>query len=141
MSTGVERTITKRPSVRRRWLTLTIALVGVAAGLVAAVFVPVTSESKEVPVTTTGGESTTLSVPASVWVTIDFDHPGSMPMAYWMEGPGGGMMFHHRGMMGGDSSSFRSNGGGFRCWAGYDEFGTGGQGMAPVWVNATWGLL
>ena len=61
-----------------------------------------------------------------------------MPMMYWMEGPGGGMMFDHHGMMGGDSYSFWSNGGSFECWAGYEG---GGQGMTPVWVNATWGLL
>ena len=115
-----------------------MVIVVAVAGLLAAIFIPVNSESKQIQVTSVSGSSTTLSLPSSTWVTIRFSHDGSMPMMYWMEGPGGGMMFDHHGMMGGDSYSFWSNGGSFECWAGYEG---GGQGMTPVWVNATWGLL
>ena len=114
-----------------------VAGVGVAvAGLLDAIFVPVNSESRQIQVTSDAGASATLSLPSSTWVPLQFSHHGSMPMMYWMEGLGGGMMFPHQGMMGGDSFSFWSNSGNFRCWAGYE-----GAGMTPVWVNATRGLL
>lgn len=104
----------------------------------AAIFVPVYSASAEIQVTSASGSSATLSIPSGVWVTVHFDHRGNMPMEYWMNGPGGGMMFNHHGMMDGDGYSFWSNGGGYHCWAGYSG---DWQGMGPVWVNATWGLL
>jgi len=122
----------------RRLLVVLVVVVIVGAGLLAALFVPYNSESKEIQVTSSSGTSTTLSLPDAAWVTVHFEHPGPMAMAYWMNGPGGSMMFHHGGMMGGDSYSFWSNGGDFQCGAGYEETG---QGMTPVWVNATWGLL
>ncbi len=117
---------------------IAVLLVVAGIGVPAAIFVPVHSESQEIQVTSASGSSTSLSLPSSTWVTVHFDHPGSMPMTYWMNGPGGGMMFNHHGMMGGDSYSFWSNGGSYRCWAGYSGMG---QGRMPVWVNATWGLV
>lgn len=128
----------RKPKRRRWWLVITIVLVVAVVGVLAAIFIPVHSESQEVQVTSASGSSTTLSFPSSAWVTVHFDHRGSMPMTYWMNGPGGGMMFNHQGMMGGDSYSFWSTGGSYRCGAGYAGMG---QGMTPVWVNATWGLI
>ncbi|HYA70752.1 MAG TPA: hypothetical protein VEH28_05225 [Thermoplasmata archaeon] len=118
-------------------MIVVVAVVAVA-GLLAAVLVPVNSESKEIQLTSSSGASATLSLPQSAWVTVHFSHSGNMPMMYSMNGPGGGMMFNHHGMMGADTYSFWSNGGNYQCWAGYE-----GQwrGMSPVWVNATWGVL
>ena len=127
-----------RSARRRRWkVGLGIALV-VAASLLAAVFVPVHAESHQIEVSSASDANTSFSPPGGVWVTVHFVHPGPMRMMYGMEGPRGGMMFQHRGMAGGDSYSFWSNGGAFHCWAGYDG---PGPGPTPVWVNATWGLL
>jgi uncharacterized membrane protein len=129
----------KRSSRKIRWLLIAVVVLGVViAGLLAAIFVPYNSESKEIQVSSSDASSATFSLPQAAWVTVHFAHHGMMAMMYWMNGPGGGMMFNHRGMMGGDSYSFWSGGGSFQCWAGYDG---AGQGVTPVWVNATWGLL
>ena len=138
MSAAGETVAPQKPKRRRFWFVIVVVLVVVVAGLLAAIFVPVHSESKQIEVSSTTGSSATLSLPQSAWVTIHFAHPGNMPMMYWMNEPGGGMMFNHRGMMGGDSYSFWSSGGSYQCWAGFEG---GGYGMTPVWVNATWGLI
>jgi uncharacterized membrane protein len=139
MSAAAGTTPPAKPKRRRRLLVIIVVVVVAVAGLVAAIFVPVNSESKEIQFTTANSASATLSLPQSAWVTVHFDHHGSTPMSYWMDGAGGGgMMFNHQGMMGGDSYSFWSNGGDYMCWASY---GGGAPGMSPVWVNATWGLL
>lgn len=117
---------------------MVVVLVVVVAGLLAAIFVPIHSSSKEIQVASDSSASATFTFPQATWVTVHFDHPGAMRMSYWMNGPGGGMMFRHGGMMSGDSYSFWSNGGSFECWAGYQG---GPSGASPVWVNATWGLL
>ena len=127
-----------KPKRRRGWLVVVVVVVVAIAGLLTALFVPVHSESQEIQVTSASGSSASLSLPSSTWVTVHFNHAGSMSMSYWMNSPGGGMMFNHQGMMGGDSYSFWSSGGSYRCWAGYSGMG---QGMTPVWVNATWGLI
>lgn len=48
------------------------------------------------------------------------------------------MMFNHQGMMNGDTCSFWSGRGSYHCLAGY---ASGGQGMTPVWVIVTWGMI
>ena len=138
MPAASEPALGRKPRRRRWWLVIVTVLVVTIVGVLAAIFVPIHSESQEIPVSSASGSSATLSLPSSTWVTVHFNHAGSMPMAYWMNGPGGGMMFDHQGMMSGDSYSFWSSGGSYRCWAGYSGMG---QGMTPVWVNATWGLI
>ena len=138
MSAAPPTRLDRKPRKHRLLLIIVVVIVVAVAGLLAAILVPVHSESREIQVTSASGSSATLSLPSSAWVTIHFSHYGSMPMMYWMEGPGGGMMFNHHGMMGGDSYSFWSSGGSFECWAGYQGSGAG---MTPVWVNATWGLI
>ena len=138
VSAGSEPNLGRKPKRRRWWLVIPVVVVIAVAGLLAAIFLPVHSESQEIQVDSASGSSTTLSLPSSTWVTVHFDHPGSMHMSYWMNGPGGGMMFNHQGLSGGDSYSFWSSGGSYRCWAGYADMG---QGIMPVWVNASWGLI
>ena len=138
MSVGPTTSGGERPRKRRWWLVITVVLVVAVAGVLAAIFIPVHSSSQVIQVTSTSGSSATLSLPASSWVTLHFDHPGTMAMRYWMNGPGGGMMFNHQGMMNGDTYSFWSGGGNFQCWAGY---AISGSGVTPVWVNATWGMI
>lgn len=125
------------PKKHRRLAVVTVVVVVIVAGLLAAIFIPYNSQSKEIQVSPGAPASATFTLPAANWVTVHFDHHGAMSMMFWMNGPGG-MMFNHRGMMSGDSYSFWSGGGDFQCWAGYDG---GGQSRTPVWVNATWGLL
>lgn len=127
-----------RPRKRRWWLVITVVLVVAVAGVLGAIFLPVHSESQVIEVTSTSGSGATFALPSSSWVTVHFAHPGPMAMTYWMNGPGGGMMFHHPGMMSGDSYSFWSGGGSYQCWAGYAG---AGPGMTPVWVNVTWGMV
>ena len=128
----------ERPRKRRWWLVITVVLVVAAAGVLGAIFLPAHSSSEVILVSSTSGSSATLSLPPSSWVTVHFDHPGAVSMRYWMNGPGGGMMFNHQDMMNGDSCSFWSGGGNFQCWAGY---GSATQGTTPVWVNVTWGMI
>ena len=128
----------RRPTRRRILVIVIVVLLVTIGGLLAAIFIPFHSESKQIQVSSSSGTSASLSFPGSTWVTVHFSHAGSMPMAYWMNGPGGGMMFNHHGMMGGDTYSFWSSGGDYQCWAGYASTGSG---MTPVWVNATWGIL
>ncbi len=128
-----------RAGRRRKLAVVLVTLAVVAVGLVAAIFVPVHSASREISLSSGTSAGTTFNFPQAAWVTVHFDHPGAMPMEYWMSGPGGGMMFHHGAAGNGDSYSFWSNGGSFECWAG---FAGGPQGPSDtVWVNATWGLL
>ncbi len=127
-----------KPS-RRRWVLAIVAVVVVAlVAVLAGVYVPVHSLSTEVQVTSLSGASSTIPLPASVWVTVHVYHHGSMPMSYHMDGPEGGMMYDRQGMMDGDSYAFWSNGGSYSCWAGYSS---GWGGATPVWFNATWGML
>jgi len=112
-------------------------LVVVVAGLLAAIFVPFSSASKQIQVVPGSSASVDLTIPEAAWVTVHFDHHGTMAMMYWMEGSCG-MMFNHRGMMQGDAYSFWTGGGTFHCWA---ECDGAGAGPSTVWVNATWGLL
>ena len=127
-----------KPS-RRRWALVVVAVAAVAlVAVLGMVYVPVHSLSTEVQVTSLSGASSSIPLPASVWVTVHVDHRGSMPMSYRMDGPGGGMMYDRQGMMDGDSYSFWSNGGSYYCWAGYSG---GWGGPTLVWFNATWGML
>lgn len=127
----------RRPSKRRWWLVVTILAVVVVVALLGLIFIPVHSQSQQVSVSTGASADASFTLPAASWVTVHFSHPGTMAMMYWMSGSSG-MMFDHRGMMGGDSYSFWSNGGTFHCWAAFDG---AGYGPTPVWMNATWGLL
>ena len=139
MSAGAKTNAPPNPKRRRILLAVVVVVVVAVAGLLAAIFVPLNSESKQIQFATATSASATLSLPQSAWVTVHFEHHGSMPMSYWMNGAGGGgMMFNHQGMMSGDSYSFWSNGGDYMCWASYSG---GGPEVSPVWVNATWGLL
>ena len=139
MSAAAGTSVPPKPKRRRLLLLVVVVAIVAVAGLLAAIFVPINSESKEIQFTSANSASATLSLPQSAWVTVHFDHHGSTSMSYWMDGAGGGgMMFNHGGMMGGDSYSFWSNGGDYICWASYSG---GGPGMTPVWVNATWGAL
>lgn len=110
----------------------------VVAGLLAAIAVPVHAQSTALTVSPGGSSYVDVNVPQAAWVTVHFAHAGSMPMSFWMAGPGGGMMFNHHGMMDGDAYSFGTWGGSFRCYAQYDG---AGPGPSTVWVNTTWGLL
>lgn len=58
-------------------------------------------------------------------------------MVYWMNGPSGAM-FNHSMMRSGDTLSFWSWGGTYRCGAGYLGSDSGSM---TVWVNASWGML
>ncbi|MGA7862334.1 MAG: hypothetical protein WCB19_10870 [Thermoplasmata archaeon] len=138
----------KPGSKRRRRAILVIVTVAIIAGvLLAMVFVPYNSTSKEIQVSAGTSATATLSIPEAGWVTVHFDHPSGMAMQYWMcsGSPGSrcmqgssGMMFDHSMMEGSDSYSFWTWGGTYQCGAGY----TGsGYGMIPVWVNASWGML
>lgn len=112
----------------------------VAVGLIASVFAPFHSTALELKLLPGSAAAANFSVPQSSWVTVHIEHRGSMSMTYWMDGPTGGAMFDHRGMMGQDaySYSFGTWGGPFQCWA---EYGGNGSVMTTVWVNVTWGLL
>ena len=138
MVTGVRPTNAAAPAHRRRLWVVVVVLAIVASGVLAAIFVPVNRASRQIQVDSAAGAVATLSLPANVWVTVQFEHRGGPTMGYWMNGPGGGMMFRHGGMMGGDGYSFWSSGGPYQCWAGY--WGNW-SGSTYVWVNATWGLL
>jgi hypothetical protein len=135
-SEGDGSTVSKR---RRRVLAIIVAAIIVVGVLLALVFVPYNSVSKEVQVSTGTGATTALTFPEAGWVTVHFDHPYRMGMSmhYWMQGSGG-MMFDHSMMGGSDSYSFWSWGGTYQCGAGYAGFGSG---TMPVWVNATWGMI
>jgi hypothetical protein len=123
---------------RRRVLVVAATVAIIVGGLLALIFVPYNSASKEIQVSSATGATTSLTIPQAGWVTIHFSHPsGMMAMHYWMQGSGG-MMFDHSMMGGSDSYSFWSWGGTYQCGAGYSGSGSG---MMPVWVNATWGML
>ncbi len=128
----------------RRWVNyprgLAVSLALVAAVVLVAVlfFVPYHTSSQEVAVTSAGPSYATVTVPHPGWVTVRFGHAGAMSMSYWMSGPSG-MMFNHSMMGGGgDSYSFWSWGGTYRCGMG---MGPGGFGSTTVWVNASWAML
>lgn len=139
-------TATDRPArtERRRtrfWVGVVAAML-VSASLLALVFLPARSASKEISVSSEASATTVFSFAGPTWVTVHFDRHGSMGMQYWMTGPGG-MMFNRSmmgsGMMGGsDSYSFWTWGGDYRCGAGFSGAESGSM---PVWVNASWGLL
>ena len=127
---------------RHRWLQLAvIVVVIVGVTLLALIFVPYHTASKELRFAPGGSASTDLSISQAGWVTVHFSRGGGMMggagMMYWMDGPSG-MMFNHSMMAGGDSYSFWSWGGTYHCGAGYPGSGSG---MMDVWVNATWGMI
>ncbi len=117
---------------------IVVGVVLAASGLLAAIFVPVHSSSQLLQVSDGTTASASVTVPQAAWVTVHFSHPFGAAMMYGMDGPSG-MMFSHREAAGGDSYSFGTWGGTFRCWA--EPAGPGMAGSVPVWVNATWGLL
>ncbi len=120
---------------------LIASLAAVAAVVLVAVFfffVPYHTSSQQVTVVSGGSSYATLTIPQPGWVTVRFGHPGGMSMSYWMNGPSG-MMFNHSMMAGGgDSYSFWSWGGTYRCGM---SMGPGGFGTTSVWVNASWAML
>lgn len=127
------------PKRRRRVAVVLVAVMVILGVLLALIFVPYNSTSKEIQVSSTTGATTAITIPQAGWVTIHFDHPYRMGMSmhYWMQGSGG-MMMDHSMMGGADSYSFWSWGGTYECGAGYAGSGSG---MMTVWVNATWGML
>jgi hypothetical protein len=133
--------ISPRPASkrRRRVVTVVVAVVIIVGVLLALIFVPYNSASKEIRVSSGSGTTTSLTILEAGWVSIHFDHPYRMGMSmhYWMQGSGG-MMFDHSMMAGSDSYSFWSWGGTYTCGAGYAG---SGYGTMPVWINATWGIL
>jgi hypothetical protein len=131
------------PSRGHRWLTVAAVVVVIAlVTVLALIFVPVHTVSRELTVSSTTPVSTEFSVPGQAWGTVHFDRYGNSGMMYWMNGPSG-MMFNRSmmggGMMGGaDSYSFGTWGGTFHCAAAYAHPGSGSM---RVWVKMTWGLL
>ena len=129
---------------RRRWLWPAVTVVAIVVVLLGLIFIPVHSAAKEVQFSAGSSATTSLTIPQAGWVTVQFNRVGGYGgmmagsgMMYWMDGPSG-MMFNHSMMHGGDSYSFWSWGGTYRCGAGYPGAGSG---MMDVWVNATWGVL
>ncbi len=122
-------------------MTLVVVVVVVVV-LLALVFIPGSTEARQIWVTSGGSATTVFSISGPTWATVHFDRHGTSGMTYWMNGPGG-MMFNRSmmggGMMGGsDSYSFWTWGGEYRCGA---SFSGTGSGPMPVWVNLTRGML
>ncbi|MDE1881705.1 MAG: hypothetical protein KGI89_14305 [Euryarchaeota archaeon] len=117
-------------------LVVPVALV---AALLAMFFLPFNSVSQEIQVSSASPATGTLTIPRAGWVTVHIDHPGGMPMHFWMGGEGGSGMMHDMTMMNGAASySFWSNGGTYPFGA---ECSSMMGGTMPVWVNATWGAV
>jgi hypothetical protein len=132
---ALERPVSRK---RRRIVVAVVTAAIVVGVLLALIFVPYNSTSKEIQVASGTGATTSLTIPQAGWVTVHFSHPSRMmSMHYWMQGSGG-MMFDHSMMGGSDVYSFWSWGGTYTCGAGYAG---SGYGTMPVWVNATWGIL
>jgi hypothetical protein len=129
------------PISNRRGRRLVVLLVVSLAIMVllALAIVPYGASSQEIHLSPGSSATTSVSIPRAGWVTVHFEHPSSrgMPMRYWMQ-DSGGMMFDHSMMGGEDSYSFWSWGGTYQCGA---SSASATPGMAPVWVNTTWGML
>jgi hypothetical protein len=121
----------------RRTLVIVLLVTFVIVGLLAAVFVPVSSASNEIQIAPGEINGTSITIPHAAWVSVHLDPRGKMAMTYGMDGSNG-RMFDHAGRMGRDSYSFSSWGGTYRGWA---EMLGEGPGSTSVWVNVTWGLL
>ena len=143
-TTSVSQTVRRHRPLR--WILISLAVVVVVAALF---FVPANTQSSELQVASTGAAYSNLSISHPSWVTVHFDNAGRGCMNYGMySGMGGGMnggqgmMFDHPCVSGGDSYSFWTWGGSYRCWA---SIGGGlrmaGSASMPVWVNVTSGML
>ncbi len=127
-----------RAPAHRRWLVVSVVVaIVVAVSLLGMIFLPVNSQSQLLTVQPGTTAYANLTFHGPTWATVHYAHSGSMAMNFGMDGPSG-MMFRHGGMMNGDSYSFGTWGGTYRCWAAMN--GTG-SGPVQVWVNVSWGMF
>jgi len=128
---------------RRRWAQVLLAVVAAGTAVLALIFLPYHTTSRELTIPPRGSASTQLSIPQPGWVTVHFNHLGIWQLQYWIDLSTADSTNQSQLVGGGAYASwtyaFWVWGGTFRCGATY--VGPAGNSTTLAWVNASWGVL